>query len=256
MVGKDGPVRSRPSHVIFDLDGTLADSSPGILWSFHATLEALGHSADETTLRCLIGPPLGEPFRLLGIDETRIDEVVAMYRGFYAERGVYQTRLYDGVATTLAALSEEGVRLGVATAKRVDFARQMLNALGVGEFFDEISGASLDLRVTSKFDVMALVIDGWALTQRRDVWMVGDRHFDMVAARRHEVCAVGALWGFGSPGELREAGADWLVERPRDLLEDPRDTGSPVCMLDEVCEKCGRILDGAHAASCARRGEG
>lgn len=244
-------MRSRPSHVIFDLDGTLADSSPGILWSFRATLDAIGRSADEATLRGLIGPPLGESFRTLGVEETRIDEVVALYRDFYAAGGVQQARLYDGVATTLVALSSEGVRLAVATAKRVDFARQMLDALGVGDYFDEVSGASLDLRVTSKYDIMDRVLAGWRVTSRHDVWMVGDRHFDMVAARAHEVRALGALWGFGSVEELRAAGADWLLERPGDLVVERADAGSPVCMLDEVCDVCGRIMDGSHVAQCA-----
>lgn len=234
-------MRSRPSHVIFDLDGTLADSSAGILWSFRATLETIGLPADEALLRRLIGPPLGESFRILGVDEKKVDEVVEIYRDFYAERGVHEAQLYEGVATTLAALSEQGVRLGVATAKRVDFARQMLTTLGVANHFDEIGGASEDLRVTSKFDIMSIVMDRWSLGHSFDVWMVGDRHYDMVAARAHDVQAVGALWGFGSAEELREAGAHWLAARPRDLLDDESDAGSPVCLLEEICDVCGRV---------------
>jgi phosphoglycolate phosphatase len=243
-------VRSRPSHVIFDLDGTLADSSAGILSSFHATLDSIGMAGDEEVLRHLIGPPLGESFRFLGVEEERIDEVVEIYRGFYAERGVHESQLYHGVATTLTQLTQQGVRLGVATAKRVDFARQMLTTLGIAELFDEIAGASVDLRVTSKFDIMSVVMDAWGFGHGLDVWMVGDRHFDMVAARAHHVRAVGALWGFGSAKELREAGAHWLLERPQDLLEPESDTGSPVCMLDEVCEVCGHILGSAHPTTC------
>lgn len=250
LVGKDGWVRSRPSHVIFDLDGTLADSSAGILWSFRATLDTIGLRADEAVLRQLIGPPLGESFRILGVEEVRIDEVVAIYRDFYAERGVHESQLYEGVATTLATLSEQGVRLGVATAKRVDFARQMLASLGVAHLFDQINGASIDLRVTSKFDIMSTVMDQWNLGPRLDVWMVGDRNYDMVAARAHEVCAVGVLWGFGSADELRNAGAHWLAAHPFELLEGENDAGSPVCMLDEVCDVCGHVTGGAHLLSC------
>jgi phosphoglycolate phosphatase len=199
----------------------------------------------------LIGPPLGESFRFLGVEEERIDEVVEIYRGFYAERGVHESQLYEGVATTLATLSEQGVRLGVATAKRVDFAREMLTTLGVAKLFDEISGASVDLRVTSKFDIMAIVMEGWTFGHRLDLWMVGDRRYDMVAARAHEVGAVGALWGFGSPEELRGAGAHWLAARPQDLLEPEGDTGSPVCLLDEVCDVCGNIVGADHSTSCS-----
>ncbi|MDH2903606.1 MAG: HAD hydrolase-like protein [Actinomycetota bacterium] len=243
-------MRSRPSHVIFDLDGTLCDSSAGILWSFHATLDALGLSADEATLRRLIGPPLGESFRMLGVHEEKIDEVVGIYRDFYAERGVYEAQLYEGVVSTLTALAEQGVRLAVATAKRVDFAHQMLTSLGVARFFDQISGASMDLRVTSKFDIMSAVIAQWDSVHGPDVWMVGDRHFDMVAARAHEVSAVGALWGFGGAEELRDAGAHWLVARPRELVREETEAGSPVCMLEEVCDACGHVMGSGHPAWC------
>ncbi len=243
-------MRSRPSHIVFDLDGTLADSSSGILWSFRATLDKIGLSADEATLRHLIGPPLGESFAILGVEAERIDEVVAIYRDFYAERGVYQAELYAGVASTLSALTQQGVRLGVATAKRVDFARQMLTTLGVAEHFDQICGATIDLRVTSKFDIMSMVLDQWSVAHRTEVWMVGDRHYDMVAARAHEVRAVGALWGFGTAQELRDAGSQWLVMRPQDLLESEVDAGSPVCLLEEICDGCGRVIDSTHATSC------
>lgn len=240
----------RPRYIIFDLDGTLADSSRGILWSFRATLERLDRPVDDQLLRQLIGPPLGESFRILGVAEEDIDQVVELYRGFYAERGLFEAHLYDGVATTLEDASSEGIRLAVATAKRVDFAQLMLDALGVGRLFDVIAGASIDLRVTSKYDVMAQVLAGWSIDDPDDVWMVGDRHFDMVAARAHGVGAIGALWGFGSAEELRDAGALRLIARPTELLRED-EGGSPVCLLEEVCPVCGAILDSAHPTSCS-----
>lgn len=248
--GKDRGVRPRPSHVLFDLDGTLADSSSGILWSFRATLEKIGVPVDEAVVRGLIGPPLGESFAILGVAPDRINEVVALYREFYAERGVYEAQLYEGVASTLDELSSLGVRLGVATAKRVDFARQMLRALGVAHHFDEIAGASLDLRITSKYDIMALVMQGWSAYRDLEVWMVGDRQYDMVAARAHGVRAVGALWGFGSAEELLHAGAHWLVSRPHELLDDEWEGGSPPCLAGEVCERCGALHDESNPSSC------
>ena len=228
----------------------MADSSPGILGSFRATLDEIGLSADEQQLRQLIGPPLGESFRILGVKEEKIDTVVSLYRQYYAERGVFEVTLYEGVTPTLETLHAQGVRLGVATAKRVDFARQMLTALGVAPLFDGISGASVDLKVTSKYDIMTEVLRGWDDAHGLDVWMVGDRHYDMVAARAHGVRAVGALWGFGSAQELRDAGAQVLVARPQGLLDYPQDVGSPACLLNEVCDVCGAVLDASHSLEC------
>jgi phosphoglycolate phosphatase len=242
-------MRSLPGHVIFDLDGTLADSSQGILWSFRATLEEIGLEAHPDVLGQLIGPPLGDSFRILGVEESDIDDVVARYREYYAQRGVYEAQLYDGVADALEHLSEQGVGLAVATAKRVDFAHQMLRALGIAHHFDQIAGASVDLRITAKYDIMALVLQEWGSGDENDTWMIGDRHYDMVAARRHEVTAVGALWGFGSADELTSAGAHWLVSSPRRLVEPEEEGGSAVCLLEEVCEICGSILDESHAGA-------
>jgi phosphoglycolate phosphatase len=232
--------------VIFDLDGTLADSSQGIVGSFRATLDEIGLEAAPETLHRLIGPPLEESFRILGVEEDAIDDVVARYRGHYARHGVLAAHLYDGVAECVDEMVGRGVRLAVATAKRVDFAEQMLTALGVARHFEHVAGASLDLRVTSKYDIMAEVLARWDDPDDDDVWMVGDRHFDMVAARRHGVRAVGALWGFGSAEELTAAGAQWLVTRPSRLLDPDEEGGSPVCLLDEVCDVCGGVRDDAH----------
>ena len=102
--------------------------------------------ADDAVLRTLIGPPLGESFRTLGVAPERVDHAVEVYRRHYAEGGVTQAVLYDGIAELLHSLHRRGVRLGVATAKRVDFARLMLERLGVADLFDAIAGASLDLR--------------------------------------------------------------------------------------------------------------
>ena len=206
--------------------------------------------ADDAVLRTLIGPPLGESFRTLGVAPERVDHAVEVYRRHYAEGGVTQAVLYDGIAELLHSLHRRGVRLGVATAKRVDFARLMLERLGVADLFDAIAGASLDLRITAKYDIMASVLDHWGDPDPKGVWMVGDRHYDMVAARAHEVTAVGALWGFGSERELTEAGAHWLATRPLDLLDDELlDVGSPVCLVEEVCDVSGRVLDAVHPTS-------
>jgi len=240
--------------VIFDLDGTLADSSPGIVGSFRATLDEIGLAADPEVLTRLIGPPLEESFRTLGVEEGEIDDVVARYRGHYARHGVFAARLYDGVTECVDELVDHGVRLGVATAKRVDFAEQMLAALGVARHFEHVAGASLDLRVTAKYDIMAEVLAQWDHPNADDVWMVGDRHYDMVAARRHGVHAVGALWGFGSAEELTAAGAQWLVTRPSRLLDPDDEGGSPACLLDEVCDVCGGVRDDAHDPTHATAG--
>jgi phosphoglycolate phosphatase len=206
-----------PGAIVFDLDGTVADSQEGILLSLHQTLLDYGRPANDHDLRSLIGPPLDESFRQLGFGEDELISAVDHYRDIYERVGVSLAQPYSGVLDVLNSLRRRGVHLALATAKRVDFAERMLNDFGVRDLFDEVAGASLDDSLTSKVEILGEVrrvfegVPGGA-------WMVGDRRHDVEAALAHGLTPVGVLWGYGSRAELEGAGARWLVERPRDLL--------------------------------------
>ncbi len=210
---------SLPQYLIFDLDGTIADSAEGILYSFRLTLDELGMTPSDDELRALIGPPLQDSFRRLGFDGESLDEVVDRYRDYYGRFGVQRAQLYEGVADTLAQLSERGVPMGVATAKRVDFAQEMLAALGVAPYFRIIAGVSFDDSLTTKKQVMNEVLESFTPYDARRVWMVGDREQDVLASIFHGVVPIGALWGYGSRGELELSGAEYIIEAPHELLE-------------------------------------
>jgi phosphoglycolate phosphatase len=212
-------VSSLPQYLIFDLDGTIADSAEGILYSFRLTLDELGMTPSDDELRALIGPPLQDSFRRLGFDGESLDEVVDRYRDYYGRFGVQRAQLYEGVADTLAQLSERGVPMGVATAKRVDFAQEMLAALGVAPYFRIIAGVSFDDSLTTKKQVMNEVLESFTPYDARRVWMVGDREQDVLASIFHGVVPIGALWGYGSRGELELSGAEYIIEAPHELLE-------------------------------------
>lgn len=215
---KDGGVHFAPRHVIFDLDGTLLDSSEGIVNSFRATLDELGMGADEDQLRHLIGPPLWHSFRVLGVEAPFVDEAVALYRRHYAAFGVFEATVYAGIHEVLQEMHATGIALGVATAKRVDFATQMLGAHHLAEYFDIIAGASVDLVVSEKYDIIDEALRHWGEKGSSAIWMIGDRRYDVEAAKRHGLTTIGVTWGFGSDTELLECGADALARVPRDLL--------------------------------------
>lgn len=245
---------SLPQFAIFDFDGTLADSQEGILSSFRSTLDELGMDPSDDELRDLIGPPLGESFSRLGVAEDDLDGVVARYRVFYAESGVHGSRLYEGVEQMLEALASSGVRLGVATSKRVDFAEEMLRTLGVRHYFEKVCGASADGVITSKAEIVAEVLEFFKPTVMRSVWMVGDREHDVVASRVHGLVPVGVLWGYGSRAELLSSGAEILVENPIELLEFGEEIGGgdPVCWAHLLCPACGAMLDDSHDPATCR----
>jgi phosphoglycolate phosphatase len=207
-----------PRFVVFDLDGTLADSQAGILRSFHATLGERGASATNDELLDLIGPPLGQSFSRLGFADEEIDEVVALYRRYYDRVGVDLCHLYDGVEEMLRALGDRGVRLSVATAKRVDFAMRMLDNLGVLDYFECVSGVSLDGRLSTKKEIVGDALGRLNEPEGRGGWMVGDRREDVLAALAHDLVPIGVLWGYGSRDELAESGAQLLAASPLETL--------------------------------------
>jgi phosphoglycolate phosphatase len=209
--------RARPSFIVFDLDGTLADSQEGILHCFHATMGERGRRVSDERLRGLIGPPLDDSFASLGLALDEIDDAVARYREHYARDGVDRCRLYPGVAELLGSLRDRDVTLAVATAKRVDFAHRVLERLGVASCFSLVRGAGLDGSLRTKREIVGSALGELDGVATRAGWMVGDRREDMGAARWHGLGAVGALWGYGSRHELLESGAQLLATSPSDL---------------------------------------
>ncbi len=208
----------RPSFVIFDLDGTLADTGDGILHSFHLTLSDLGRHASDDELRDLIGPPLDESFARLGFADGEIANAVVLYRAYYDREGVDRCSPYDGIEELLDELRSDSVVLAVATAKRVDFAVRVLDNLGILDYFQSVSGASLDGSLDTKQGIVSEALRLLGEPAPEEGWMVGDRREDILAARSHSLYPVGALWGYGSRTELVESGAELLVATPSEII--------------------------------------
>ena len=130
--------------LLFDLDGTVTDSGPGILNSVRYALEKAGmRSADEEELRSFIGPPLHEQFqRFCGITAEQAKKMVSLYREYYTEKGIFENRVYDGVIPVLGRLKERGCRILLATSKPEKFARIIAQHFGFVQYFDFIGGAN------------------------------------------------------------------------------------------------------------------
>jgi phosphoglycolate phosphatase len=206
-----------PRTLLFDLDGTLIDPARGLIASVRSALAALGAPVPPAeALGFVIGPPLRQTFpRLLG-DDARVEEAVAAYRAAYGGGLMFEARVYDGVPEALAALAADGARLLVCTSKPHPYARRVLAHFGLLDSFAQVYGAELDGRFDDKVELMAHLVAQEGLAPER-ACMIGDRLFDMRAAKAAGIAALGVLWGYGDEAELRGHGADALCAKPADL---------------------------------------
>lgn len=211
----------RFTPVLFDLDGTIVDSAPGILSSLSWTYEQLRMPVPSPAeLLPWIGPPLLDSFR----DRARLDEdesryALALYREHYGEIGAFDARLFPGVEGVLRRVSDAGVPLSLATSKPESTARRILDHFELSGLFTEITGATDDEVRSSKADVVAEALRRLAAHSPLDrPVLVGDRHHDVDGAAAHGMPAIMVGWGYGAPAEA--AGTIAIVETAEELLTE------------------------------------
>lgn len=199
-------------YFLFDLDGTVADNGPGITRSAQYALEAFGIRGEPLDkLERFVGPPLHQSFmEFYGFSQEQAFAAVEKYRERYREKGVYENRLYPGMAELLRELSQRAV-VCLATSKPEVFARQILEMNGVLPCFHQVVGARLDGSLTDKAEVIAACLRALGDPPKGQAVMVGDRKHDILGAQAVGVPSVGVGYGFAPPGELEAAGADYIV---------------------------------------------
>lgn len=201
---------------LFDLDGVLVDSRTPFARSVNAALVEHGLAERaEDELHAYLGPPLHRTFAALGAVDDQVDALVLSYRARYRSTMADESAVFDGIPEALAALAAV-MPLVVATSKPRAMAEPLLEQLGLRAHFGAVHGPSLQARDEAKSLTIARALEG--LPHARRPVMVGDRKFDVLGARAHELPCVGVLWGIGSERELREAGAVALASEPSELV--------------------------------------
>lgn len=194
-------------YILFDLDGTLTDSMPGICKSAAKGLAHFGIERDYRSLKFFVGPPLMDSFMQCGLTAAQAKEAIRVYREYYAPTGIFENELYTGVKELLLELKSEGRVIALATSKPERFAMQILEHFGIAQYFDFIAGATMDESRTSKSAVLSYVLDRMKLSDMSQAVMIGDRCYDVIGARAVGIECIGVLYGYGSKSELEDAGA-------------------------------------------------
>lgn len=202
--------------LVFDLDGTITDSKPGILECLCETLETYQLSVPDPLDR-FVGPPV-EEWALELLPNRCEEERTAFarhYRACYDRQGWKNNSVFPGVETVLTQLSENGFSLYVCTSKQQHFAVRILEAFGLAHLFSGIYGDKAEYASHSKTDLLnALILE--RRLARDSCWMIGDRIFDFDAAHANNIRCVAAAWGYGPAEELVFAEA--IAPTPEDLL--------------------------------------
>jgi phosphoglycolate phosphatase len=216
--------------LIFDLDGTLTDSKPGILGCLRKVIDARG-MGDQGPLDRFIGPPV-EDWVVDLLPNGSKDEHVALardYRACYDREGWRNNSVFPGVREMLVELREQGFPLYVCTSKHEHFAVRILSAFELSDLFTAIYGDRVEYASHSKVDLLASILREQSL--RPDfTWMIGDRSFDIEAAHTNQLRCVAAGWGYGTLEECAQA--DAIASTPADVaaLVAPESLASEGCV--------------------------
>lgn len=206
---------------IFDLDGTIADTLYDLADAVNYGLRQLGYPEHEyEKYKFFVGNGVQKLcFRALPEDKKDDTEKLHGYfNEYYGEHFLDKTKLYDGMYETLKKLSENGVKLAIATNKPENFAVEIADAL-LSEFdFVKILGGC-DYR-PKKPDTAILVEIFAALPDKENrVFMIGDSNVDIQVGKNAGVETIGCVWGFRGREELETAGADFIAETADDIVK-------------------------------------
>ena len=210
---------SKYDYILFDLDGTLTDSGPGIMNGFEYSLGKMGvEYPGRDYLKQFVGPPLGDSFeKTLGFSPEDAAKGIAFYREYYANKGVYENDVYPGVFELLDKLKASGKKMIVATTKAELMANVVMDHFGLRKYFD-LMVASNNTDRKNKIDVLKYAIENGGVDVEKAV-MIGDRFYDVTGASHFGIDSVGVLYGYGSRQELEDAGATYIAKTVENLSE-------------------------------------
>ena len=232
-------------YYLFDLDGTISQSEPGILNCIRYALDAAGlPEPSEKVLKTFIGPSLYDSFTSkCHVDHDQALWLVDKYRERYNVIGLYETSIYDGIPETLKALKERGAKIGVATSKPTAPTEKILEKFDLAKYFDVVIGSNPDVTGSNKqvliTECLKRLKEGETMTQadreetvmmddsasegkirthEKEAVMIGDRMFDIDGGHACGIDTVGVLYGYGNREEFEKASAEYIISRPEELL--------------------------------------
>lgn len=192
---------------IFDFDGTIVDSFPGIAKSIRYALKMTrGEEVRELeSLKKFVGPPLRDSFiTSLGMNEDEINEAIHHFRERYGNVGFRECEIFEGIIETLSEIRGNGIKTALASSKAEDMLKKITDDKNLTQYFDVILGVSDNLKHKSKADIIMSAMHKLSVLPQETV-MIGDRMYDAEGAKTAGVAFIGALYaGYGSREEFND----------------------------------------------------
>ncbi len=212
--------------VFFDLDGTLLDTSKGVFRALdHISARYRLPALSEEEKRSFIGPPIQESYKKhFSLSSERAMELANEWRNAYKQLYLLDAVPYDGIYDLLRWCRARGIKTGVATNKREDYTRMLLEHFSFTELFDHIAGSDFAGRLT-KADLIRACMARTGVAEPAGCVMVGDTDSDRNAAAQAGVGFIGVTYGFGFKRSMAPASfplADNCIQVEEHLTTGPR----------------------------------
>lgn len=206
--------------IIFDFDGTIVDSSPGIYNTANWSVKQLGIE-EETRIEQLnkfIGPPLKDCFKItFDLEDSLLEDACDIYRKRYFEKGQYEVEVFDGIENVLKKIKEKGYILAIATMKYKEIVLSMLEHLNLVQYFDYIDGTNIE-GTKYKTQILNEIVEHFNV-EKKDAILIGDTYHDENAAVNANIDFLAVSYGFGFTKETKiNSSMIGIATSPMDIL--------------------------------------
>ena len=208
-------------NYIFDLDGTIINSSNEVLLCMERAFDKANYVIDKSMLTPnVIGPPIKQIIQTIApdlSDENKINEIIANFRSFYDNDEKDISEIYEGIYEVLENLKSQGCKLFIATFKPEKPTLRIIEQFNL-KFFEDVYTIDKFKTHITKEEMISQIIEKYNLDKSQTV-MIGDAKTDMTAAKAAGVMAVGALWGYGDDKQPLIDNADITIKEIKELCQ-------------------------------------
>lgn len=217
--------------ILFDMDGTLIDSGPGVMRCIKHALTFYGiNDAPESELKKCVGPPLSDTFgNRFKLPETEIMRAIEIYREEYHKGGIFECTLYPGIVDCLKTLNDKGFKCFVTSSKHDKACRIITDHFGITDLFYDIVGSSADASRETKTEVLEACFTLHPDIKKEESVLIGDTVYDAKGAEECNLDFIGVTYGFGSRESL-------LATNPVTLLDTTEEITNYLLSGDGSCD--------------------